>query len=67
MHSVERKQSRRLPVIVANKRMVVTPSFGDFLSLAALEISGEIVAALFDHHSSSYCDNELVARIEKNC
>jgi CBS domain-containing protein len=47
---MESKKVRRLPVIDENKRMVGMLSLGDISHAASHELSGELIAAVSDHH-----------------
>jgi CBS domain-containing protein len=47
---MESRQIRRLPVIDENKRMVGMLSLGDISHAASHELSGELCAAVSDHH-----------------
>jgi CBS domain-containing protein len=47
---MESKKVRRLPVIDENKRMVGMLSLGDISHAASHELSGELMAAVSDHH-----------------
>jgi CBS domain-containing protein len=47
---METKKVRRLPVINEQKRMVGMLSFGDISHAASHELSGELMAAVSDHH-----------------
>ncbi len=48
---METRQIRRLPVIDENKRMVGILSLGDIAHAAPQSLSGEVAAAVSDHHS----------------
>jgi CBS domain-containing protein len=47
---MESKKIRRLPVIDEKKRMVGMLSLGDVSHAASHELSGELMAAVTDHH-----------------
>jgi CBS domain-containing protein len=47
---MESKKIRRLPVIDENKRMVGMLSLGDVSHAASHELSGELMAAVSEHH-----------------
>jgi CBS domain-containing protein len=47
---MESKKIRRLPVIDENKRMVGMLSLGDISHAASHELSGELMAAVSEHH-----------------
>ncbi len=47
---MESRKIRRLPVINENKRMVGMLSLGDVSHAASHELSGELMAAVSDHH-----------------
>jgi CBS domain-containing protein len=47
---METKKVRRLPVINEQKRMVGMLSFGDISHAASHELSGELMAAVSEHH-----------------
>ena len=48
---MEQKKIRRLPVINDKKRMVGILSVGDVSHAATHELSGEVMAAVSDHHA----------------
>lgn len=48
---MEQKEIRRLPVLDENKRMVGMLSLGDVSHSTSHEITGEVTAAVSDHHA----------------
>ena len=48
---MEQKQIRRLPVIDENKRMVGMLALGDISHAVSHEVTGEVAAAVSDHHA----------------
>lgn len=48
---MEQKKIRRLPVIDDKKRMVGMLSLGDISRAASRELTGEVVAAVAEHHA----------------
>ncbi|MGB0084208.1 MAG: CBS domain-containing protein [Rhodomicrobiaceae bacterium] len=49
---MEQKKLRRLPVLDENKRMVGMLSLGDLSHAASHELTGELAAAVSEHHSA---------------
>ena len=48
---MEQKKIRRLPVLDENKRMVGILSLGDVSHVTSQDITGELTAAVSDHHA----------------
>lgn len=48
---MEQKEIRRLPVLDENKRMVGMLSLGDVSHSTSHEVTGEVTAAVSDHHA----------------
>lgn len=51
MRIMEQKEIRRLPVLDENKRMVGMLSLGDVSHSTSHEVTGEVTAAVSDHHA----------------
>lgn len=50
IHLMDQKKIRRLPVLDDNKRLVGMLSLGDISHAVSLELSGELLRAVAEHH-----------------